>query len=265
MPTIDEALVLARAGWRLLPLRGKIPVTKHGVNDATADPQQVAKWWANGARHNIGARVPGHLVVLDCDPRNGGTLDALEVANGAPLPETLTVHSGRGDGGRHLYYRHPGGRPTRRYLPAGIDVKTDTGYCVLPPSLHPDTQRPYTWGDVLTPAPLPPALLALVRPPAPQPAAPMPPRRVSGGDPQTRLLRRAQHLAAHVAAAGRGQRNDRLHWAACQAHRNASEAGAPCPPEVFELLAQAALHAGLTEHETRATLASAHRTMGGAA
>lgn len=255
MPTRDDALALAAIGWQLLPLHGKVPTTAHGVKDASADPEQVARWWAGGRRHNIGARVPGHLVVLDLDPRNGGTLDALAETNGGPLPDTLTVYSGRGDGGQHRYYRHPGGKLTQRNMPGGIDVKTDTGYCVLPPSLHPDTGRPYVWGDVLTPAPFPAGLVTLVRLPAPLP--PPVTRWAPAGHDQGKHARRAQHLAAHVAAAAEGQRNDRLFWAACTAHREGY------PPGTFGLLEQAAVHAGLNEAEARATIASAHRTMRG--
>lgn len=256
MPTIDDALVLAQAGWQLLPLRGKIPTTAHGVKDATADLEQVSRWWASGAKWNIGARVPGHLVVLDLDPRNGGTLAALEAANGGPLPDTLTAHSGRGDGGQHRYYRHPGGRLTQRHLPTGCDVKTSTGYCVLPPSLHPATGNPYTWGAVLTPAPFPPGLLDLVRPPAPV-VPPLPQR--GGRSNADRLAQRAAHLVSHVAAAAEGQRNGRLYWAACQVHREGY------PDATFAQLEAAAIYAGLSEAEARATVASAHRTMRGSA
>lgn len=260
MPTIDDALALARAGWRLLPLRGKIPITAHGVKDATADPEQVARWWARGARHNIGARVPGHLVVLDLDPRNGGTLDVLERANGGPLPETMTVYSGRGDGGQHRYYRHPGGTLSQRRLPDGIDVKTQTGYCVMPPSIHDATGKPYAWGTMLTPAPFPEGLLRLVRPPAPRPAnhtSFRPRAGESDDDAYERLRERATHLAAHVAGAAEGNRNARLFWAVCTAHREGY------PPDTFALLERAAVHSGLSEAEARATLASAHTTMRG--
>lgn len=255
MPTIDEALALARTGWRVLPLNGKIPRTAHGVKDATADPEQVAKWWAGGAQHNIGARVPGHLVVLDLDPRNGGTLAALEALNGGPLPDTLTAYSGRGDGGQHRYYRHPGGRLSQRLLPPGIDVKTETGYCVLPPSFHPATGKAYTWGSVTAAAALPPRLLELVRPPIPA----APPQRAAppSGEAGAKLLAiRASRLADHVASAGEGQRNGLLFWATCQAHREGY------PPDTFDLLEAAAVHAGLSVHEARATIESAHRTTG---
>jgi hypothetical protein len=42
----------------------------------------------------IGARVPDSLLVIDIDPRNGGSLEALTNQVGA-LPETLTAWSGR--------------------------------------------------------------------------------------------------------------------------------------------------------------------------
>ncbi len=70
------------------------------------------------------------------------------------LPETRTAASGRGDGGRHFYYRASDARLTSRLLGAGLDVKTSAGYCVVPPSIHPDTGKPYVWtvdGPIMTP------------------------------------------------------------------------------------------------------------------
>ncbi|MGO1539707.1 MAG: bifunctional DNA primase/polymerase [Leucobacter sp.] len=255
MATIQDALSLAAAGWRILPLRGKIPLTRHGVKDASANPDQVRQWWAGRAQHNIGARVPGHLMVLDLDPRNGGTLNHLEAAHGGPLPETLTVYSGRGDGGRHLYYRHPGGRLSARRLPEGIDVKTESGYCVMPPSMHPDTGQPYQWGSGQHPAPLPQSLLTLLQPPAPKRAEYTPLHTGNNGrDTQAKLAKRAGKLAQHVAAAAEGNRNARLFWAACQAVRD----GHPRP--TFDLLAEAAQHSGLSDSEAWQTINSALRT-----
>lgn len=51
----------------------------------------------------IGAPVPEALLVIDVDPRNGGKLAELQLLTGR-LPTTLTVWSGRNDGGRHLYF-----------------------------------------------------------------------------------------------------------------------------------------------------------------
>lgn len=248
MPTAADALTLAQAGWAVIPLRGKIPTTAHGVKDATTDPAQIQRWWSR-AQHNIGARVPASLVVLDIDPQNGGSLAALESAAGVPLPETLTVHSGRGTGGQHRYYLHPGGPLTSSNLPAGIDVKTDRGYCVMPPSLHPLTGRPYWW-EGRTPAQLPLAVVDLLRPPRPRQVHPTAP---AGGAP---LSARALYLAEFVQSRPEGHRNAGLFWAACRAVEDGH------PPLTFDLLEAAAQVAGLTTQEAQRTIGSARRQGG---
>lgn len=247
MPTRDDALQLAEHGWQVLPLRGKVPITRRGVHDATTDPHQIMDWWPAGAQHNIGARVPAGLVVLDFDPQNNGSQEALEHVLQQPLPQTLVVHSGRGNGSQHRYYLHPGGQLTSTRLPEGIDVKTATGYCVMPPSLHPATGRPYRW-EQHTPAQLPATLQALLRPQlrtavaTPHAAA----KHAAPGD-------RAAQLVRFVAQLPEGKRNAGLYWAACRACDDQA------PPAVFDQLLSAAQHAGLTEHEARRTISSATR------
>ncbi len=50
-----------------------------------------------------------------------------------------------GGGGRHLYFRHPGGIVRNRVgLAPGIDVRGDGGCVVAPPSVHPSGKR-YAW------------------------------------------------------------------------------------------------------------------------
>lgn len=253
MPTVEDALTLARRGWEVLPLRDKAPLTAHGKDDATTDPAQIERWWPNGARHNIGIRVPSSLLVIDIDPQNGGSLDALTDAAGGSLPSTLTTHSGRGTGGRHLWFRHPGGPVSSRRLPgSGIDVKTNTGYVVAPPSLHPATGLPYRW-EGETPAHLPAALVELLRP---EPARPARMPRAGHPGASGDMFQKAARLARFVEQSPEGTRNERLFWAACQALRDGH------PPETFDLLVGAALVAGLTEREAEATIASARRTQG---
>lgn len=244
MPTLTDALELAHAGWQILPLNGKVPRTAHGVKDATSDPERITAWWRDGV-HNIGARVPSRLIVLDVDPQNGGSWQALETLSRVPMPETLTVHSGRGTGGEHRYYLHPGGAVSARRLPAGIDVKTDRGYCVMPPSLHPATGRPYRW-ETRPPVPLPVEVVTLLRPPAPPRPAP---DRSRNADAPTRAL----YLARYVERLPEGQRNAGLFWAACRAVEDAH------PQATFDLLEAAAMVAGLDEVEASRTIASARR------
>ena len=206
----EAALQLAGRGWAVLPLAGKAPRTRRGVHDATTDAVVVAAWWQRWPRANIGARVPAGLLVLDVDPRNGGlaTLEGWRM-----LPPTITVWSGRGDGGRHLYFRHPGGPVTGRWLPPGVDLKTHSGYLVVPPSRHPVTGQPYTWGDVGIPATAPEWLVELLRP-----IEAMPPR---GGSGQQRVRVADAYAAAAVQGEARrvldaqpGGRNAALNRAA---------------------------------------------------
>lgn len=183
------ALDYARRGWEVHPLKrgDKVPATRHGVLDATSDVGQVLDWWAG--RHvggNIGGRVPEGVVVVDTDPRNGGEESlARLVAQYGPLPQTLTHYSGRGDGGRHLFFQRPPGKLTAKRLGPGIDLKTHSGCVVLPPSIHPVTGKPYTrvGGPV---AALPEWFVELMRPPA-RAARPARPRtgwvaKCMGGD-----------------------------------------------------------------------------------
>jgi hypothetical protein len=168
---LDAAIELAANGWAVFPLHGKIPAIPktaggRGVLDATTDQAQITAWWSGRYTGcNIGARVPEQLVVIDVDPRHGGleTLHEL-VAEHGWLPDTLTAWSGRQDGGSHRYFLRPPGRLSSTRLGAGIDVKTHAGYCVVPPSIHPDTGTPYVWEERPPVAP-PRWLIGLLLPP----------------------------------------------------------------------------------------------------
>jgi hypothetical protein len=153
---LDAAFEYAEHHWAVFPLRGKVPAIPnphpqgsperqnckgecgrpgHGVLDATTVTDQILDWW--GGRYagcNIGCRVPTSMFVLDVDPRHGGleSLAALTATYGPP-PDTLTTYSGRGDGGRHLFFRRPPGALSARRLGPGMDIKTSSGYTVQAP------------------------------------------------------------------------------------------------------------------------------------
>jgi hypothetical protein len=184
-----EALDYARHHWPVFPLRGKVPAIPkrlggRGVLDATTDVEQVIVWWSGRYRGcNIGLRLPGHIIVIDIDPRNGGLEALAELENRhGKLPETLTTISGRGDGGYHAYFRRPPGELSGRRLGRGVDLKTHLGYVVAAPSVHPDTGKPYVRVD--HPVATPPAwLITLLLPekPAHRITAARPRLSLSGG------------------------------------------------------------------------------------
>jgi Bifunctional DNA primase/polymerase, N-terminal len=208
-PLGAAAFAYAAAGYEVFPLRGKLPFGNcpeceprspryrphqtadcahelcHGLYAATSDPGRVAHWWTRWPQANIGARVPPSMLVVDVDPRHGGgvRLAQLERDHGA-LPPTRVSISGRGDGGRHCWFLHPGGVLSAVRLGAGLDLKTHTGYVLLPPSRHPATGRPYRWADpAVAPAPLPVWLARLLthQPPPPCRAVAGPGRQPAPG------------------------------------------------------------------------------------
>lgn len=240
---LEAALDLASKGWSVFPCwwsgeRAKAPMTKTGFKAATTDPEQIRYWWERAPQALIGGSLPKHLLVLDVDPHNGGSLDELEQHLG-PLPPTLTVWSGRGDGGRHLYFHRPPGELTSTALPTGVDLRVGgRHYLILPPSLHPLTGEPYVWDSSPVSSLTPPAASKIRRI-----AKSVTPRRLSSETARNGLL-------AFVAGAPEGERNSRLFWAACRA----SEAN---DKVALENLRNAAATAGLSETETERTIESA--------
>lgn len=147
--TKEAALAYARRGWKVIPLRGKVPRNGNGSKGGTTDPKIIEAWWNGIENPNVGI-VTGKesgLVVLDIDIHKVDglkTLADLERKYG-PIPSTLQVKTG--GGGIHFYFQYPkeGKVPGRIGIFPGIDIKSDGGYVVAPPSLHPDTHRPYEW------------------------------------------------------------------------------------------------------------------------
>lgn len=138
------AMRYADQGWRVFPLkpRDKRPLEAGGFHHATDDAAQVRAWWTRWPDANIGLWPgPSGFVVLDLDGPDGeqaaATLGVLD------LP-TLEVVTGREDGGRHRYYRHPGGHIPNGQLAPKLDVRADAGYVLVPPSIHP-TGAVYAW------------------------------------------------------------------------------------------------------------------------
>lgn len=209
---VDAALRLASREWRVLPCResgvnAKAPYTQHGFRDATTAPDVIRRWWSARPNALIGAVVPSDLIVIDVDPRHGGSVDALVAVLG-PLPETLTSWSGRRDGGCHLYYRRPSGRLTSRALPVGVDLKLDTGYVIVPPSRHPVTGFAYVW-QWRSPAELPARAVHVLRS-RPERTTSRCATRVVDASVSTALV-------TQVAGALVGNRNNLLFWACCRA------------------------------------------------
>lgn len=145
----EAALDLANCGVAVFPLipRRKEPLADaapHGHRDATDKPRAVRAWWAQYPDANIGIATGERsgIVAVDIDGPDGR-----ESASRFTLAPTLTVVTGRPDGGNQLYYQWPdhelkGFNDGR--IGKGLDLRGDGNYVVAVPSIHPSL-NPYRY------------------------------------------------------------------------------------------------------------------------
>ena len=295
-PLLAPAIRYAEHGWPVFMLgRSKRPVancptcanagqdhdsqacdclTCHGFYAATTDPLRVAGIVAAvpGGQLALRTGAASGLVVLDIDPRNGGTDTLNGLIRDGLVPPTAYVVTG--SGGLHLYYRHPGqpvgcsqGKPGQGLGP-GVDVKADGGYVVLPPSVHPRTGRPYRWAPGRTVQEMPPALVERCARPAPAPvvlpAAPHTPtstREAGGISHPDRLL---AVLVDKVTGAPEGARRTTLYGAARGVARMV-KADAIDKAEAITVLTDAGRRAEQTDRDIRAAIRGGFHAEGVAA
>jgi hypothetical protein len=214
------ALRYAELGWKVFPLAAgsKVPAIKggHAVKDASAYGDDIRAWGRlyPGANIGLACGLSSGIIVVDVDPRNGGdaSLRALAAA-GRIIPPGPRARTG--NGGVHLFFRfHPKVANSKNRLGRGIDVKSTGGYVVAAPSwIRPSKDGKggaYCWevSPFDVPVPRMPVWMTTLLAPVPRPE----PRFESdgnGGD--------IEGLARFVARSPVGERNNRLHWAACRA------------------------------------------------
>jgi hypothetical protein len=256
MDFLDAAFHLTQFGFRVFPLATlqKAPAIParfggRGCLDATDDENVIADWARKYPRANIGIACGeiSRCVVIDLDPRNGSDATIAELAaKGRTFPPTVTARTA--NGGTHLYYAYEASlKNSKSVLGEGIDVKTNRGYVVAPPSLL-DSQRKYTWvraplGDSFPP--LPQWAVNALRP-KPEP--------VVSSAPSGPVSKDIDALIRYVKNSNSGMRNNALFWAACVAAQeglldNSAKAA-------FE---SAAVGAGLERKDVLKTIASADK------
>lgn len=270
---VDAAIVYGHRGWAVFPCHaagsvagcscgaadcaspGKHPRVRGGLHAASTDASMIRRWWARWPRANVAIRTgtASGLVVVDIDPAHGGdgTIAELEAIHG-PLPPGRAIRTG--SGGRHLYFRHPGGtvrNDAGRVLGRGVDLRGDGGYVIAPPSRI--AGGPYALvGHGGTIPGLPEWILERLaereRRPALQSATPP---RAAGAWARAAL----QGELGRVRTAVEGTRNDTLNRVA---YRLGQIVGAGALPEddVERALVSEALAIGLGEREATRTVRS---------
>lgn len=168
-----HALKYTERGWLVFPCRekGKEPLTRNGCKAATLDRHTIENWWRNNPHANVAIATgkDSELFVLDIDvgdTKNGEvSLQRLEERFGH-LPRTIEAITG--SGGRHMFFQHEKGIGNSvSKLGVGLDIRSDGGYIIAPPSIHPSGGL-YQWReghgpDELSPAPAPDWLIDRLR------------------------------------------------------------------------------------------------------
>ena len=144
--TLDYARWYLSKGFSIIPVR---PSDKNPAIDSwkifqehkpTEDNLKI--WFGNGSQNNLGI-VTGKnsgIAVVDLDSK-----EAVEFAKNNHFPQTPLVKTGKKEG-YHLYCLYKQGSRNfqkRDNLP-GIDLRSEGGYVVAPPSIHPSGAQ-YQW------------------------------------------------------------------------------------------------------------------------
>jgi hypothetical protein len=126
--TFWAAPEIAKAGYKVFPVKGKASSVTGGFYAATTDPSQIAAWIEDGhGDHDIAipTGIVSGVVVIDADSPE--TYAEMEASYGLP-----TVKTRRGG---HWWFRHPRtGKMTSAIIKESLDRKGDSGYVVVPPS-----------------------------------------------------------------------------------------------------------------------------------
>jgi hypothetical protein len=263
MTPLVAALDLAGQGYAAFPCRpDKRPACPHGFKQATSDTDELRELWRQypGSLVGVATGPASDISVLDIDKKHREAHEWWAAHRAELLP--TQVHRTR-SGGLHLLYTDPGDglKCSASKIAKGIDVRAEGGYVIWWPAaglpVLSGAHAPAPWPRWLTP-------LAMAAPAqtAPRPSLPtlsrLPPSRPGDLRP---TLHRALGLANTVAAAGEGERNCILHWAACRAAEmiKAGEIDQAAGNQLVESLHNAALQAGLQHHEIARTIHSALR------
>lgn len=174
------------SGWQPIPLhrvtdkskdksgrlrsKGKRPLHTNWTRKKYGPRKTIERCIADG--RNMGIRLTDRQLVIDVDPRNGGTEGFHQLCKDRGLNPAEYPRVQTGSGGSHYYLRLPKGirvRDTLKNYP-GVEFKSAGRQVVAAGSRHPDTGELYAWDGQghppLAEAPMAPvALVAAIRRP----------------------------------------------------------------------------------------------------
>jgi Bifunctional DNA primase/polymerase, N-terminal len=208
---LADILALAELGRPVFPAnKDKRPMIAGGLLNASTDRDRITAWWASypDALVAVATGSVSDLSVVDLDVRGGArgfqSWNEL-IAKYGEAPETLTAETR--SGGRHLYFRFvPGSRCSASKLGPGIDIRSDGGCVIAPPS------QGYRWLNPGAEIAVAPAWLQLILAPSRITAIPREiPRHRATGD----VVERARkYLAKTPPSIEHNRGHSALLWAA---------------------------------------------------
>jgi len=244
--------------------RGECGKVGHGLYDATADLDVLARWWGRYPAAHNGLPADGNgLAVLDVDPGHGGGESFIKLRDyttvkGVHITDTLTARTG--SGGRHFVYGAPeggvkGGTNVFGIDMPGLDVRGRGHYIIVAPSGH-ASGGTYEWVDFFAELqPWPVLLTRLMEPAKPKREEYRGPARPPSDQYAAAAL---TNECEAVAATAPGGRNDQLNRSAFNLGTLVG-AGLLDKMLVCRELAAAARSAGLGESEIATTILSGLR------
>lgn len=253
---LRAARAYAERGWATFPVRGKIPLTSHGFEDASTDPAELERVFSYPRTTGVAiACGTSGLIVVDLDGDAARDAWADLVARSGGHEPTLVAETGK-PGGLHIYFAGEG-RSSSRKLGPGIDTRGIGGYVVAPPSAH-ESGRDYHWREWRASlAPVPAWLPPLLKSPPPPPIVDR--RELRDGIGATAYGRAALlGLAEEMLSTGEGSRNERLVRIAFRAGRLCAGGEVDCEA-AGDVLLEAALRVGLSQLEASKTISSGFR------
>ncbi len=166
--TASESLITLPADWILEPVIGKRPYRK-GWTKSNVDRLSCLAELESGKATGLGLKLGNGLLAVDIDGRSASNLlEKLAGENGlAAFSGTTTWTSGRPGRKQCLFSVSESDWCRLRNLKIGIGIIGEDGkeeclefrwlgtQSVLPPSIHPSTEKPYTW--INNPLQFPPA------------------------------------------------------------------------------------------------------------
>jgi hypothetical protein len=151
----DAALWYESQGYSVIPINGATKKPRCKWSDfqfKRADRKKIKRWWRQWPDAGIGI-VTGAISDLDVvdidDPAEFETIEAM-------LPESLMcpIVSTPNDG-RHLWFKHRDGLVNKARLLKEVDVRTNGGYIIAPPSCN-GNGKTYRFHEGLSPDQAPP-------------------------------------------------------------------------------------------------------------